>query len=61
MSAAFDTVGHRIMFDILHHRFDIRDDALTWTGFFRTSTKDLGCMIIVGSGMYISGDEIVDG
>ena len=30
MSAAFDTVNHQIMFDVLHHRFDIRDDALTW-------------------------------
>ena len=29
MSAAFDTVDHQIMSDVLHYRFDIRDDALT--------------------------------
>ena len=30
MSAAFDTVDHQIMFDVLNHRFDIRDAALIW-------------------------------
>ena len=30
MSAAFDTVDHQIMSDVLHYCFDIRDDALTW-------------------------------
>lgn len=30
ISAAFDTVDHRIMADVLHRRFDIRGDALAW-------------------------------
>ena len=30
MSAAFITVDRQIMSDVLHYRFDIRDDGLTW-------------------------------
>ena len=42
MSAAFDTVDHQIMIDVLQHRFDIRDDALTWfRTFVLTSTTEL--------------------
>ena len=46
MSAAFDTVDHQIMIDVLQHRFDIRDDALTW---FRSYFNDRTQVVSVGS------------
>ena len=50
MSAAFDTVDHQIMIDVFQHRFDIRDDALTW---FRSYFNDRSQVVKVGS--YASG------
>ena len=46
MSAAFDTVDHQIMSDVLHYRFDIRDDALTW---FHSYFDESSQVVSVGS------------
>ena len=46
MSAAFDTVDHQIMSDVLHHHFDIRDDALTW---FHSYFDERSQVVSVGS------------
>ena len=46
MSAAFDTVDHQIMFDVLNHRFDIRDAALTW---FHSYFDERSQVVKVGS------------
>ena len=43
--AAFDTVDHQIMIDVLRHRFDIRDDALAW---FRSYFQDRSQVVNVG-------------
>jgi len=36
MSAAFDTVDHTIMLDVLSRRFGLQDEALNWLGDFLT-------------------------
>ena len=36
MSAAFDTVDHSIMLDVLRRRFGIQDAALSWLSDFLT-------------------------
>jgi len=40
MSAAFDTIDHRIMLDVLQQRFDVHDAALDWfTSYFVDRTQ----------------------
>ena len=46
VSAAFNTVDYQIMFDVLNHRFDIRDAALTW---FHSYFNERSQVVNVGS------------
>jgi hypothetical protein len=39
MSAAFDTIDHRIILDVLLRRFDVRDAALDWFTYFIERTQ----------------------
>jgi len=40
MSAAFDTIDHRIMLDVLQQRFDVHNAALDWfTSYFVDRTQ----------------------
>jgi len=40
MSAAFDTIDHRIMLDVLQQRFDVHDAVLDWfTSYFADRTQ----------------------
>jgi hypothetical protein len=46
MSAAFDTIDHPIMLDVLKQRFDVREAALDWfASYFRDRTQ----VIVVGA------------
>lgn len=45
MSAAFDTIDHRIMLDVLQRRFDVRYAALDWfTSYFVDQTQ----VVVIG-------------
>jgi len=40
ISAAFNTIDHRIMLDVLQQRFDVHDAALDWfTSYFADRTQ----------------------
>ena len=45
ISAAFDTVDHRIMANVLHRHFDVRGNALAW---FASYFDDTTQMVTVG-------------
>jgi len=46
MSAAFNTIDHSIMLDVLQQRFDIRDAALDW---FASYYADQRQVVVVGT------------
>ena len=46
MSAAFDTIDHSIMLDVLQQRFDVRDAALDW---FASYYVDRTQVVVVGT------------
>ena len=45
MSAAFDTIDHRIMLDVLQQRFDVQDAALDW---FASYFADRTQVVVIG-------------
>ena len=46
MSAAFDTIDHTIMLDVLNQRFDVHEAALDWfASYFRDRTQ----VVVVGA------------
>ena len=49
ISAAFDTVDHRIMADVLNRRFDVRGDALAWfVSYFDDRITSLASLLSTG-------------
>ena len=46
MSAAFDTIDHSILLDVLQQRFDVHDAALDW---FVSYCVDRTQVVVVGS------------
>jgi hypothetical protein len=47
LSAAFDTVDHTVLIDVLHRRFGIASNALQW---FKTYLSQRSCKVKVNSG-----------
>jgi hypothetical protein len=55
MSAALNTIDHRIMLDVLQRRFDVRDATSNW---FTSSFVDRTQVVVIGEDSSFVSDSV---